>query len=102
MVAGRLANSLRQRARRPQSDRRVRRRSRCRAVCRSLDRFRRIPGVVAGRPQHRSEEHTCELQSRFDLVCRLLLEKKKKKNKLYLIKKKKKQKDKRKKQQNTK
>src|SRR5438067_7723648 len=29
-----------------------------------------------GRP--RSEEHTSELQSRFDLVCRLLLEKKKK------------------------
>src|SRR5437868_7296845 len=28
----------------------------------------------------RSEEHTSELQSRFDLVCRLLLEKKKKKN----------------------
>src|SRR5699024_1431144 len=26
--------------------------------------------------QHRSEEHTSELQSRFDLVCRLLLEKK--------------------------
>src|SRR5438067_9310658 len=26
----------------------------------------------------RSEEHTSELQSRFDLVCRLLLEKKKK------------------------
>src|SRR5699024_11648422 len=26
---------------------------------------------------HRSEEHTSELQSRFDLVCRLLLEKKK-------------------------
>src|SRR5699024_11614614 len=33
-----------------------------------------------GDPQHRprSEEHTSELQSRFDLVCRLLLEKKKK------------------------
>src|SRR5699024_12082960 len=31
-----------------------------------LDRVRRI----------RSEEHTSELQSRFDLVCRLLLEKK--------------------------
>src|SRR5699024_11483957 len=31
--------------------------------------------VVLGR----SEEHTSELQSRFDLVCRLLLEKKKKK-----------------------
>src|SRR5207249_10291146 len=30
-----------------------------------------------GHPQ-RSEEHTSELQSRFDLVCRLLLEKKKK------------------------
>src|SRR5437868_10937054 len=28
----------------------------------------------------RSEEHTSELQSRFDLVCRLLLEKKKKSN----------------------
>src|SRR5699024_7618734 len=28
--------------------------------------------------QYRSEEHTSELQSRFDLVCRLLLEKKKK------------------------
>src|SRR5437868_15536071 len=30
------------------------------------------------RPRTRSEEHTSELQSRFDLVCRLLLEKKKK------------------------
>src|SRR5207247_3848536 len=29
-------------------------------------------------PQLRSEEHTSELQSRVDLVCRLLLEKKKK------------------------
>src|SRR5699024_11526040 len=29
------------------------------------------------RHHHRSEEHTSELQSRFDLVCRLLLEKKK-------------------------
>src|SRR5207249_12297291 len=28
--------------------------------------------------EERSEEHTSELQSRFDLVCRLLLEKKKK------------------------
>src|SRR5690349_24743769 len=33
------------------------------------------------RPQTRSEEHTSELQSRRDLVCRLLLEKKKKKKK---------------------
>src|SRR5438105_11728290 len=30
-------------------------------------------------PEARSEEHTSELQSRVDLVCRLLLEKKKKK-----------------------
>src|SRR6266496_5861201 len=36
---------------------------------------RRCPGAA------RSEEHTSELQSRRDLVCRLLLEKKKKKNK---------------------
>src|SRR5207249_9109260 len=32
-------------------------------------------GIIADR--WRSEEHTSELQSRFDLVCRLLLEKKK-------------------------
>src|SRR5699024_11758447 len=31
----------------------------------------------------RSEEHTSELQSRFDLVCRLLLEKKKKRQQVY-------------------
>ena len=31
-------------------------------------------------PEKRSEEHTSELQSRFELVCRLLLEKKKIKN----------------------
>src|SRR5215469_18607497 len=40
----------------------------------------------------RSEEHTSELQSRRDLVCRLLLEKKKKKRKEYIKKKKKKKK----------
>src|SRR5207249_10282369 len=34
----------------------------------------------------RSEEHTSELQSRFDLVCRLLLEKKKKNIRLVLFK----------------
>src|SRR5207249_9475341 len=36
-------------------------------------------GAAAARCDHenRSEEHTSELQSRFDLVCRLLLEKKK-------------------------
>src|SRR5207249_9244292 len=42
----------------------------------------RAAGTAASRPRRgppcaRSEEHTSELQSRFDLVCRLLLEKKK-------------------------
>src|SRR5699024_12446506 len=32
--------------------------------------------ILMGGPMMRSEEHTSELQSRFDLVCRLLLEKK--------------------------
>src|SRR5438105_11448582 len=40
-----------------------------------------IPCRVRGRALSRSEEHTSELQSRVDLVCRLLLEKKKKKQK---------------------
>src|SRR5699024_11796082 len=35
-------------------------------------------GLYLFHRQTRSEEHTSELQSRFDLVCRLLLEKKKK------------------------
>src|SRR5438067_6151958 len=39
------------------------------------------PRLAVGRLVARSEEHTSELQSRFDLVCRLLLEKKKKKPK---------------------
>src|SRR5438067_9772354 len=34
--------------------------------------------AMAHAAAERSEEHTSELQSRFDLVCRLLLEKKKK------------------------
>src|SRR2546422_2286409 len=34
--------------------------------------------------EHRSEEHTSELQSRLHLVCRLLLEKKKNTNTRYL------------------
>src|SRR2546427_3075462 len=39
------------------------------------------PTVLHGGPHHaeRSEEHTSELQSQSNLVCRLLLEKKKKK-----------------------
>src|SRR5699024_12186204 len=37
-------------------------------------------GQVSYIERFRSEEHTSELQSRFDLVCRLLLEKKKQRN----------------------
>src|SRR5699024_11722651 len=38
----------------------------------SIGQWRRVSRITK-----RSEEHTSELQSRFDLVCRLLLEKKK-------------------------
>src|SRR2546421_4907052 len=41
-------------------------------------RRRRAAVKIAAQPRDRSEEHTSELQSRSDLVCRLLLEKKKK------------------------
>src|SRR5690606_42048863 len=40
-------------------------------------RHRRRPGTGRGPSLPRSEEHTSELQSRENLVCRLLLEKKK-------------------------
>src|SRR5215213_9706947 len=49
-------------------------------------------GTSTARASMRSEEHTSELQSLTNLVCRLLLEKKKKKNILIKIKKKKKKK----------
>src|SRR5699024_12764034 len=47
----------------------------------------RLPQVLVNVPgvdKSRSEEHTSELQSRFDLVCRLLLEKKKSKVKMFI------------------
>src|SRR5438034_7952918 len=43
-------------------------------------RGRGAAATRCGRGTARSEEHTSELQSHSDLVCRLLLEKKKKKN----------------------
>src|SRR5437868_15224392 len=46
-----------------------------RQSCRVLDAFPRSRSLKS--VWIRSEEHTSELQSRFDLVCRLLLEKKK-------------------------
>src|SRR2546430_11305708 len=45
-----------------------------------LHQIARREAIEQGRPQscrHRSEEHTSELQSQSNLVCRLLLEKKK-------------------------
>src|SRR2546426_8344111 len=41
--------------------------------------------VAAARTNYRSEEHTSELQSPCNLVCRLLLEKKKKKHTTLLL-----------------
>src|SRR5688500_19650291 len=45
--------------------------------------FRADPDALAGRFTGRSEEHTSELQSPCNLVCRLLLEKKNKKILVY-------------------
>src|SRR5947207_9901140 len=42
--------------------------------------YSRVKPSSSALPANRSEEHTSELQSHSDLVCRLLLEKKKKKN----------------------
>src|SRR5690349_23857102 len=64
--------------------------NRCRATRLALSHLREVArssplhhrGIPADPRRcgaHRSEEHTSELQSRRDLVCRLLLEKKKKK-----------------------
>src|SRR2546428_7547801 len=52
---------------------------RCGAASHRPRRTRRRPGSskIYGSSLARSEEHTSELQSRSDLVCRLLLEKKK-------------------------
>src|SRR2546421_2144052 len=44
-----------------------------------------VPLMRTAPPEPRSEEHTSELQSRSDLVCRLLLEKKKEKKERHYI-----------------
>src|SRR5688572_32804948 len=53
-----------------------------RSVAGSTARSSRFPtsarSIAGSSPQERSEEHTSELQSQSNLVCRLLLEKKKK------------------------
>src|SRR5215211_8448665 len=53
-----------------------------RRACGQLSRPVRDPAAVTRKPAPvaRSEEHTSELQSHSDLVCRLLLEKKNKNN----------------------
>src|SRR2546430_12754823 len=54
--------------------------------CRRFSRKGRIPASESSVPAaKRSEEHTSELQSQSNLVCRLLLEKKKKHQRHYLI-----------------
>src|SRR5437870_8391725 len=50
---------------------------RCRLWLRTPDGTRFTPVTTPGDEAERSEEHTSELQSRGQLVCRLLLEKKK-------------------------
>src|SRR5438067_10701244 len=67
------------RRRTPNYSRRIRGRVGGASLRRCQPRANRRP---ADWPYHdRSEEHTSELQSRFDLVCRLLLEKKNRKEK---------------------
>src|SRR4051812_49582434 len=48
-----------------------------RALAEALRRHGTEPRIVPQAPWWRSEEHTSELQSHVNLVCRLLLEKKK-------------------------
>src|SRR5690349_23124778 len=66
----------------PTPIRRPRRRTRCSAAS-----WRTATSSCRWRPgcSSRSEEHTSELQSRRDLVCRLLLEKKKSNNNTEII-----------------
>src|SRR5437667_9324516 len=76
---------------------RLRRRQRVGAANRPRNLACSLRGRLFGHSQAgvrswRSEEHTSELQSHHDLVCRLLLEKKKKKKKDHKKKKKKKKK----------
>src|SRR6266480_6103287 len=62
------------------------------STSRPTNRVNRSAEIARCTSTIRSEEHTSELQSHVNLVCRLLLEKKKKKNNLTKKKKKEKQK----------
>src|SRR5206468_6059928 len=65
---------------RPVNQLRLREVRRIEAAGLALDPAHQPAGHEVERIRVRSEEHTSELQSRSDLVCRLLLEKKKKNN----------------------
>src|SRR2546430_6714960 len=76
---------------RSQAGRLLRADRRCGAYAFRASALRLVPGAdpesqrelerqEGDRADHRSEEHTSELQSQSNLVCRLLLEKKKKKH----------------------
>src|SRR5438094_5211391 len=60
------------------SSRRCSRYRRRASLASTQQRLGAIKDLVGDITQRRSEEHTSELQSPYDLVCRLLLEKKKK------------------------
>src|SRR2546430_10995360 len=52
----------------------------------SIEKSERLSGMLRKRGiKHRSEEHTSELQSQSNLVCRLLLEKKKRSTIIILL-----------------
>src|SRR2546430_6785575 len=53
--------------------------------CHCFHPLRSLPAVLLMSRRWRSEEHTSELQSQSNLVCRLLLEKKKKKINRYIL-----------------
>src|SRR5438132_6304362 len=59
-------------------------RLRGRSSSRSRPGFSSSPGRINPEEDRQIEEHTSELQSHSDLVCRLLLEKKKKNKRSYL------------------
>src|SRR2546428_5626965 len=69
---------------RPIQGERLRRRAHRNGRCQPQELLAVPSGQVRHRA-HRSEEHTSELQSRSDLVCRLLLEKKKTTNNSHTV-----------------
>src|SRR5882762_10555466 len=92
MALGSPGNKRREHLSPPRPFRRVD--SALRAGLHRTDAIQRHGGNRRRPQQYRSEEHTSELQSHLNLVCRLLLEKKKKKKRKKETKKKEKKKKK--------